>query len=180
MQLSQGFRFWLAWTLANIIGFIIGNFLGATDGGLIPGVAGDSIFGLTFGTAQWLVFSYFLPQYRRKLLWWIVMSAVGFTVGVRLGARFAPMITVDNTLLGIVFGIIVGTAIGIGQSGVMVSIKERSTALTLLPISLLAWVVGESIAFATNFQAWGVPLIGLAIGGITGFGLLKRVFNREL
>jgi hypothetical protein len=59
--------------------------------------------------------------------------------------------------------------------------EQRVTALWWLPISLAAWIGGESVAFAFQFVPESVPLVGGVIGAITGLGLvwLLRHVHRD-
>jgi hypothetical protein len=43
--------------------------------------------------------------------------------------------------------------------------------LIWLPVSILAWISGEFLAFQTHFQAEAVPLVGMVIGTINGLAL---------
>lgn len=171
------------WALMNVIGLLIGSLLGATDDGLITRllgtgvlvlVLGDLVFGACFGIAQWLVLQHFSPKSRARLLWWIPATMIGFMVGARLGGRFAPLAGDNNVIIGIAFGLLMGVSLGIVQwmamqySGMFRTARKGSW----IPVSIVAWVLGESIAFQFDFQLIGVPFVALAIALVSGIALL--------
>lgn len=171
-------RFLLEWLILNPIGFTLGSLHGATNGGfvtmVIPGmiglVLGDLVFGAMFGFVQYLVFrrTGFMPA----TIWWIVASSIGFTVGARLGSLLTFRIVQDWTLAGVVFGVFMGTSIGLATTFVLFPEFTPSRVLAWLGTCILAWIAGESIAFAAHFSLQTVPLVALAIAGITGLGLI--------
>lgn len=176
--MSPKHRFFLEWLVFNPIGFTMGSLHGATNDGfvskVIPGliglVLGDLVFGAMFGFAQYLVFrrTGFLPA----SIWWIAASSIGFTVGARTGALLTFRLTEEWMPAGIVFGIFMGTSIGLATTFVLFRQFNPSLLLTWLGTCILAWIVGESIAFASHFALITVPLLALAIAGITGLGLI--------
>lgn len=162
------------WLIANILGLVVGSLLGATDGGLIPGVLGDLVFGATIGLAQWCALAWWLPAKRLRLAAWIPLTTAGFALGVRLGSRLAVGVSDDHMVIGLAFGVIVGTMVGLAQLTVLYwgwRLAFRR-ALLWLPISILAWIGGEGIAFAHYFALEGAPLVGVAIGLVKLVGLL--------
>ncbi|MBA3873529.1 MAG: hypothetical protein H0X30_30730 [Anaerolineae bacterium] len=183
LPLSKRLWFLVLWIFANIIGFLIGNALGATNDGLVshlmsgrilPHIIGDWIFGASFGVAQWLVLRRFFPNSRSSLRWWIPACMIGFMVGARLGARFAPMVGDDTFLVGIAFGALMGISLSTIQcialwlSGTLKSARP----LLWIPVSIVAWIIGESIAFHFGFVLFGVPIEALAIALVSGIALL--------
>lgn len=171
------------WIAGNLAGFMIGGILGATNQGVIARIWGESmlvrilgdlVFGGCFGVAQYLVLQHWLPRSRERLMWWIPLCMIGFTLGARLGARFAPIAGSHDVLLGMVFGLVMGLCVGGVQwfgmryLGVL---NVRRPALWI-PISVLAWVAGESISFEFQFRLMAVPLVALAIALVSGIGLL--------
>ncbi len=176
-------RFWGYWLVANAVGFFVGSFLGATDGGVVSqlltrstvvDVLGDLVFGFCFGTAQWLVLRHFYPESRATLWWWIPAAMIGFSIGARLGGRIAPMVGENQTLVGFVFGIVMGGSLGLVQWGAIQFLGALKTTRPLIwiPTSIVAWVIGESIAFYFHFSQTTVPLVGLAIAIVSGIALL--------
>jgi hypothetical protein len=173
------------WFIANVLGFVLGSFLGATNGGLIAGIMGDLVFGVMIGLAQWSVLAWWMPTKRTRLALWIPLTAVGFMLGVRLGARLAVGVSSEHMLIGIAFGVIVGTMVGLAQIAVIYwawgHVFRR--ALRWLPISILAWIGGEGVAFAFYFAPEGVPLVGLMVALVTLGGLLlidPASFKRQM
>ena len=115
--------FLIKWLGANAVGFTIGSLLGASSGGWIPAqfagplttaglILGDLVFGVCIGLAQWLVL--------RSSSWpglsatWVILTALGFTVGARLGPVIAPRVSLDPNSLAIAFGIVMGLALSAG------------------------------------------------------------------
>lgn len=176
--MSRRNRFYLEWLTFNPIGFTLGSLHGATNGGfvttVIPGlvglVLGDILFGAMFGFAQYLVFrrTGFLPA----SLWWIAANSIGFTLGARLGSLLTFRIVQDWMLAGIVFGIFMGTSVGLATAFVLFRKFSPASLLTWLGTCIPAWIAGESIAFASDFALVTVPLVALAIAGVTGLGLI--------
>ena len=188
-QLSSQQRFMLEWTILNVIGFMIGSFLGATDGGIVPAalghgfvakVVGDVLFGAAFGTAQVIVFWRHFPQSRGRLWLWIIASIIGFTAGVRLGTRFGPLITQLEPWLGLVFGIIVGGCLGLVEWAAVrwLGVLTTQVAVWWIPASIIAWIIGEAIAFASGFSQATVPLVAVGIALTTGIALVRWVRPR--
>lgn len=171
-------RFYLEWLVLNPIGFTLGSLHGATNGGfvtmVIPGmiglVLGDLVFGAMFGFVQYLVFrrTGFLPA----SIWWIAASSIGFTVGARLGSFLTFRIVQDWMQAGVVFGVFMGTSVGLATTFVLFRKFSPSRVLIWLGTCILAWIAGESIAFVAHFSLRTVPLVALAIAGITGLGLI--------
>ncbi len=174
MQMPKAIRFLGLWLVANVIGFMIGNFLGATNGGLIRGLAGDLVFGATFGLAQWLVVQDVDPTRRWRWLAWVLASAVGFTLGVRAAARVAVAVATDHMLIGLAFGAIVGPIISTALSGVIWwVVRPTGRRLSQWWVACaLGWLAGEVTAFAFHFAPSGVPFVALAIAALTGLGLI--------
>ena len=183
MQFSEQRWFALLWVITNIVGFMIGSILGATDNGLVSRampdgivtrVLGDLIFGACFGIAQWLVLRRFFPKSRSHLIWWIPACMIGFTIGARLGHRLAPMVGDNEFFVGIAFGFVMGMSLGIVQWAAIQGFGTLKTGRPSLwvPASIVAWILGESIAFQFRFNLIGVPLVALAIALVSGIALL--------
>ncbi|GAB4458526.1 MAG: hypothetical protein Kow0070_12330 [Anaerolineales bacterium] len=170
-------RFFLEWLALNFLGFVLGSLHGATTTGfvpmVIPGMAGlllgDLIFGGMVGFSQYLVFARtrFLPA----TLGWILTHSLGFTLGARTGALLTFRITQNWTLAGVVFGVIMGTSIALLTAFALFKKVSPVQMIIWLMTCILAWVAGESIAFASNFSLFTVPLVALAIAAITALGL---------
>lgn len=171
-------RFFLEWMLLNPVGFTLGSLYGATDHGIVPSVIpgfmglilGDLVFGTMVGFAQYTVFrrTGFLPASIR----WIIANSLGFTLGARAGALLTFRITDEWALAGIVFGVFMGGCIGLATAFALFRNITPKYLLNWLATCTLAWITGESIAFATSFSLLSVPLVALAIAGITGLGLI--------
>lgn len=169
-----------AWVAANLVGFVAGSWLGATNDGLIPMavpgylglVIGDLIFGSTFGLTQWLVLRRFWGVSVSAL--WIVAASFGFTFGARFGALLTYRLAGDWFPPSVVFGIFMGTSFGLATFLPLSQAFAWLNFFRWLAVSILAWVFGEGIAFAAGFAQIVVPVVGIVIGGITGFELVRH------
>lgn len=171
-------HFLLEWFILNLIGFTLGSLHGATDNGLIPSIVpgiiglilGDLFFGAMVGFAQYLAFrrTKFLPI----PVAWVVTTSLGFTLGARAGALLTYRLTSDLTTAGIIFGVFMGGGIGLITASVLFNRFAPKPMAVWLTTTTLAWIAGESIAFASNFSFATVPLVAVAIAGITGLGLV--------
>jgi hypothetical protein len=84
-QLAIAPRLWLWWTLATTIA---GAIVGALESSGFELVATLFFTGLFIGAAQWLVLRQSIPQ----AFWWIVVSTLGWTLGLVL---VSPNVTLD-------------------------------------------------------------------------------------
>lgn len=174
----QNLTFYLKWVTTHLIGFMGGHYLGATSAGLIPAVLpgnmglviGDLIYGATIGFFQWLV----LKNNKGLIvsIWWSALVGVGFMLGARVGALLTYRIVSEWFLAGIVFGCFMGGSIGLATALGFRNTIPFFRLLVWVAISVFAWIAGESIAFASNFSQTTVPWVALAIGGITGVGVI--------
>jgi hypothetical protein len=158
---------YILWLFAHLLGFPLGEMIGGREG--VPGILGDLFYGLSFGLPQTLVLLSCRKILRSWLYLWPVVSALGFTLGVRVGAKISFLFSSETTELSIIFGIIVGTCVGLLQLPVILRFGRQG--LIWLPVSILAWISGEFLAFQTHFQAEAVPLVGMVIGTINGLAL---------
>ena len=173
--------FYSSWILANTVGFMAGSYWGATNDGLIPNavtgypglILGDLIFGATFGLAQWLVFR--LTRFLDIKPWWIVLTSVGFMLGARSGSLLTYRLEFLHEWLkpSFIFGIFMGGSIGLTTWFAFHGIIPWKRLLWWLIVSMLAWVLGEGIAFEANFIQDTVPQVAVTISAITGLELLR-------
>jgi len=171
-------RFFLIWLLLNPTGFTLGNLFGATDYGLIPSlipglaglILGDLVFGGIVGFVQYLVFR--VTKYLPASSLWIIATSLGFTLGARTGSLLTYRITQDWTLAGIIFGVFMGGIIGLVTALTLYKQFSLNRILVWIITSVTAWVAGEWIAFASLFSLKTIPLVAVAIAGITGLGLI--------
>jgi hypothetical protein len=166
------------WLAANAIGFLIGSLLGATDNGLVDGIAGDVLFGACFGVAQVLVLSRYFLLSRWQMGFWVLACALGFLFGARLGARFSFAFASERVAIGTVFGLIMGTCVGLSQAAVMRFSWKFPHAYLWIPVNIVAWVLGESLAFRVSFSHAFVPLVAILIGAVQGM-ILVRLFPAQ-
>ena len=173
----------MMWIAAHVAGITAGAALGATDHGLISQILGtsiishilgDLIFGGCIGLVQWFVLYKSFPQKQRHLWLWVPATMAGFAAGARLGARFAPLVGTNVALVGIAFGSVMGLCMGIGQWVVIhkTGIFKVGRSGLWIAASVVAWIIGESISFAFQFQLTVVPFIALAIALVTEVGLI--------
>ncbi len=137
-------RFYLRWTLANIIGWSGGMVLGSLGLALVGGIPGvflaGSLMGAVAGSMQWLA----VPELSRR---WVVWSAVGGIVAALpvFLAAFSLVVgrTVGLAVMGAVFGLCIGWVQTLGLRGrafVWVIINGVAGGLcgmlTLMPVSV--------------------------------------------
>lgn len=167
----------LRWLVANLVGFVAGSLLGATDGGLfvqlIPGrpgvVVGDLVFGSAIGFAQRLAFHH--TPARSLPATWILATAIGFTLGARMGGRFAPDVAALTQLpISTVFGVCMGTSLGLATLPLLGTVNLRRSTIWV-GSNAVAWILGEGIAFSTSFAQAAVSAVALVIAGTTWVGL---------
>ena len=169
------------WLMANVVGFVVGSLLGASNDGLIvatlprlPGlILGDLVFGAAIGASQWLA----LRDSRSRSVppQWILATSVGFAVGARSGTRLAAgLLAVVPVPLSTAFGIFVGASVGLATAWVLRDRLRPVLAFAWVALNALAWVLGEGIAFSHGFSQWSMGLVSLAIASVTwlGFELL--------
>ena len=162
----------------NLIGFMLGSILGATNNGVIPKMVpgilglliGDLIFGATIGLAQWIA----LRQSSSLVVtnWWIIATSFGFMLGARSGALFTYHLVSEWLPPSVIFGVFMGSSIGLATVWPLSRIIAWPRVFGWIFISVPAWVLGEGIAFAADFSQTAVPLVALAISGMTGLEVL--------
>lgn len=160
--------FYFEWLSANAVGFLIGSLIGATDNGLVSGIVGDLLFGVCFGVAQVVVLKRYLNLSLWQQLGWVVACAIGFTLGARLGARYSYAFASERVAIGTVFGLIMGVCVGVTQAAVVGFSWKMPHAYLWVAVSIVAWVIGEALAFRVSFSHAFVPLVGILIGGVQG------------
>ena len=154
----------MRWMLANALGIVVGSLLGASNDGLVVSmlprrpalILGDLVFGAAIGAAQWAALR--ASHSRSVPLQWILATSVGFTVGARSGARFAPgLVAVVPLPLSTAFGLCMGASVGLATAWV--------------GVNALAWILGEGIAFSAGFSQSAVVFLALPIASLTWVGL---------
>ena len=173
----ENLAFLFSWIAINLIAFVCGSALGATSTGLVPYlipgymglVLGDLLCGAVIGYCQWLV----LKRARGFVVspWWIAVSSVGFLIGARAGALLTYRIAGGWLLPSIVFGVFMGGSIGFTTAWVLRHTVDFRHLPVWVAVSLVAWILGEGIAFSSGFAQAAVPQVALAIAGVTGLGL---------
>ena len=138
-------RFYLRWTLANMIGWSGGMILGSLGLALIGGIPGvflaGGLMGAVAGTMQWVA----MPELSRR---WMLWSAVGGTIAALpvFLAAFALIAGrgVGLAVMGAVYGLCIGwiQTLALRGDGTFVWVIINVVAgglcgmLTLLPVSV--------------------------------------------
>lgn len=177
----------LRWLVANVIGFVLGSLLGATNDGvlvtLIPGRAGvllgDIAFGAAIGALQRLAFRH--SKATALPVAWIPATAAGFVIGARSGAHVAVDLAAFSSLpVSTVFGGMMGLSLGAATLMTVSPVQARNAAIWLA-LNMLAWTLGEAFAFTLGFTQAGVTLVGAVVASVTWVGLrFIRPSLREL
>ena len=175
--MTPNYHFYFYWFTLNLIGFSLGSLHGATSNGFIPSVIpgyagliiGDLVFGGMVGFAQYTAIkkTNFIPISN----WWIPATSLGFTVGARIGSLLTFRFTDNWLIAGIIFGLFMGGSIGFGTSITMNKILSKKYQALWMAANIAGWVLGESISFEFHFSLKAVPLVTVAIAGISGLGL---------
>jgi len=161
---------WRSWTktalrwMPTFLGFPAGGFLAEVVGrvdGPAPAIAGGAITGAVLGFAQWLGFRRTGPS----PVAWVIATAVGFAVGLGLGAAAAGYRTDTGALA--TQGVICGAVIGIAQAVVLFGRLGRialAWPIVLAGLWALGWTVTASAgidveAQYTSFGASGAIVV---------------------
>ena len=189
-QVSQaGFGFWLQWTLATWLGFLISLLL--VEVGEKPDVSAweGAIGGLTIGLSQWLV----IRQRFSGTVGWAVLNCLGWGLlgGMSLGAiGWAAPRTFDISLrliYGAINGAEVGALLGLVQWFALRPHVRRPWSWLLA--NMVSWALGLSIGWAVGgvlrrmnhlflSEILGLAFAWAIVGTLTGIALVKIV-NRD-
>ncbi len=186
----QSRAFLIEWVLLNLVGFIIGFWLGATNDNVITRLLGqsfpilvlaDMVNAATFGLAQYFVLHRHFPESRPNLIWWIPTSAVGFTIGARFAVRFTGFFTLQILPFGLVFGIIIGTALGLVHWAAIrrFGMLQAARPEAWIVVSIVAWSASEYLYSLLGGGGIGImPWFALLFSLITGVSLILWVRPR--
>ena len=186
-QNDVGWRFWLAWVLASVMGFVVGALLGLYvaygffDRDVFDatiGIALGIVMGATAGCLQWVV----LRQKVAQAGPWILASTLGFTITLgMLGAIGIGESNEDYVRAGILFAAVFGVAggilqwlvlrrAGIARAGLWVpaSIFGSLVAAIGFPISA---TIGATGNYALSSMMFGL-FLGIGLGAIPGAVLI--------
>jgi len=182
----KNWKFYFSWIIVNPIGFVLGSLLGASNNGLVPALIpgmiglmlGDLTFGAILGLTQWLV----LRRTRALAvsIWWVIASSFGFMLGARSGNLLTPLLVNEWLAPSVVFGIFMGGSIGLATIWPLSQLIAWPRLLGWIVVSVPAWILGEGIAFASDFAHYSVPLVALIISGLTGLELLHLQAKKTL
>ena len=183
-QNNVGWRFWLAWVLASIIGFVTGALLGMSVAyGLFDrdvfdatiGITAGIVMGATGGCVQWVV----LREKVARAGWWVLASTLGFAI--TLGTLGFIGINENYVMAGIQFAAVFGITGGVLQ-WLILRQAEIARAGWWVPASIfgsliaaVAFPVGSVIVGAGNYGFSSVVagvLFGVGLGAIPGAALV--------
>ena len=187
-QLAIAPHLWLWWTLATAIA---GAIVGALEELGFQFIATIVFTGLLIGAAQWLVLRQYIPQ----AFWWIVVSTLGWTLGLVLlryyGSLINPLIPFLSTLgvwrifgTSLVYEPIVLTILGAAQFPILRQFVRK--AYWWILVSALGGVLqgasGSTVAYI--LQPWLLPAplpTALIYGtGWLGYGIVTGIFLQWL
>jgi hypothetical protein len=131
---------WLAFPIAGYIGWIVGGRVDAVDAALV----GGALTGAGLGAVQWWAAKGALGRPAA----WIGFSAVGYAVGLAVGAALVGYDT-DLTALA-VMGLVSGAALGAAQGLVLARQGRRRLALPWAAAIPVLFALGWSVASVTG------------------------------
>jgi hypothetical protein len=153
---------WLAFPVAGLIGWAIG---GRVDS-VVPALVGGAITGAGLAAVQWWAAKGALGRAAS----WIGASAVGYAVGLAVGAALAGYDTDLGSLA--LMGLVSGAALGAAQGLVLAREGRRVLALP--------WALAMPVLFALGWSVASVTGIGVddqftvfGAGGALVFTLLS-------
>ncbi len=173
-------------SLAKIVLFWMPTFLGFPAGGLVaevvgrvdspgPAIAGGVITGAILGFAQWLGMRRTGPS----PVAWIIATAVGFAVGLGLGAAAVGYHTDTGALA--TQGAICGAAVGAAQAVVLYRLLGRIVAawpIYLAGLWALGWTITASAGIDVEAQYTSFGSSG-AIVVTAGMSVLPIALDRR-
>jgi hypothetical protein len=172
-EVPPGCGLFFAWLAASAIATTLGWRLGWRLSFLAPGGLATAILGLTLGlslgAAQWLV----LRGHFRGPGWWIPVTALGWTVGITVGAWLGQQFGLAEIGFGIVLGTVTGLCLGAVQ---WLFLRRRVTrAGWWLPASTFAWA--SSLIYYQPGISWLGGLMGVLAGIVTGVAILWLIYR---
>ena len=183
---TVSWRFWGKWVLATFLGLVVGMILfiavGTVAGEALDnlpefvfGMVIGTIFGLTFGYAQWRI----LRQHIQPINAWIWTTFIGFVVGAIIIFGLMDGGNPDTsvgTKLG--HGVVLGSTLGVGQWS---AIRQKVSRATLwIAASIVAWIIAEIVGMGLStligspLDLLGLFLVGGCLPGIGMMWLLKH------
>ena len=180
---NVGWRFWLAWVLASLMGFVVGALLGMyvayglfdRDGyDATIGVTAGIVIGGTAGYLQWVV----LREKVARAGPWVLASTLGFTITFgTLGAIGIGESNEDYVMAGILFAAVFGVAggvlqwlvlrrAGIARAGLWVAAIIIGSLVTAIGFPMSA-TIGATGNYGLSGMVFGL-LLGIGLGAIPG------------
>lgn len=178
-----GWRFWLAWVLATIMGFVLGALLGVyvayglfdRDGfDAALGITTGIVIGATAGCLQWVV----LREQVAGAGWWVLASTLGFAIAFgTLGAIGIGVANENYVMAGLLFAAVFGVAggvlqwlvlrrAGIARAGLWVPANIFGSLVAAIGFPISA-VIGYSGNYALSATVFGL-FLGAGLGAIPG------------
>ena len=175
-----GWAFWLAWVLANSVGWIVGMGLAwllsvfispLLNAGWMPVIwlIGGMLVGINLGINQWFLLRPLrYGTLNKRANWWVLANVVGWAVSLLIVIGFGAGARIGYPLVGLIFGVVVG----IPQTFVL-STRNNLGWLWAIAHSA-AWVVGLA-AIKVLDLAVGFALVGALSGAISGAALIRII-----
>ncbi|MDE5099991.1 MAG: hypothetical protein O4861_17300 [Trichodesmium sp. St16_bin4-tuft] len=179
-----GWRFWFQWVLANMVGGVVGFFVGL----LVVQWANNimvsfrlavfgTVFGAVVGSLQWWVLRKRLSQAR----WWILATALASAILFSTSDVLSNAVrdVVSNTVIqGVVISSLIGLVIGSAQWLVLRKQLSQSHWWILASVLGITATLFASFYYSRleqasswNFIFW-LSIFGIIYGVITGFALV--------
>jgi hypothetical protein len=135
----------VGYPLGGLVAMLVSGRVDST----LPAAFGGALTGAVVGTVQ----AWGLGRNRPPIAAWIVATAVGFAMGLAMGARLVDFATTPSAL--VIQGAITGLAVGAAQAIVLLP-RLGLTALawppTLAAIWALGWVVTTAVGIGVDEQ----------------------------
>jgi hypothetical protein len=173
-NLSTGWKLWLWWVFASIVGLAVGIGGSMAASLVVSEILALLAFGLLLGLAQWLVLRKIFPDAG----WWLLANVLGIPLGFAAANTLHVVILWEASSvfnLALDFGIL-GLVLGTAQ-WLLLSRHFRKAGLWIIT-SITGWAVGGLVTLLIHLSSdlftvlAGYAAIGVIVGIFTGLGLL--------
>ncbi len=177
-----GGAFWVMWTLANSVAWIVGMavlwvlsfILGPLSSGpfnILGWAVGGALIGALFGVNQWFLFRPLGANTIGKWAhWWVLATIGGWSLAITLTLGLGTGEDLGFAIIGAVFGI----AVGIPQWFVLRPYAQKAEWWAVC--NTVGWIVGLSLLNVLN-RAISFPLVGVVSGALTGAMMIWLLRN---
>jgi len=192
-SLSVGFLFWLKWTVASILGLVLGwalTFAVIWSLKAVFGVADEDALasfillpsiGISVGLFQWLVLRPHIPQ----AIWWVLASITGWAIGLPLAQ--ALFRAVNAAMEGAIEGSFAGT-IQITVFGVLIGLAQWLVLRQHVSKAgwwILASIMSLNVAFLITtagalVNITEIIVVGTVLGALPGLVLLLLMYHSRI